>query len=123
MRIPDRLQFSVDVHSDVGTELLPPLALLTLVENAVHHGIDPCEQGGRIDVKAWRSAADGAVHLTVSDTGVGLIETAQPGTGLSNLRARLVAFYGGRARLELHENQPQGVRAELIIAHATQARA
>ena len=123
MRIPDRLQFSVDMPPDVGTELLPPLALLTLVENAVHHGIDPCEQGGRIDVKAWRSPADGAVHLTVSDTGVGLIETAQPGTGLSNLRARLAAFYGGRARLELHENQPQGVRAELIIAHATQARA
>ncbi len=83
------------------------MALLTLVENAVHHGIDPCEQGGRIDVQAaqrrrWRGAPG------VSDTGVGLIETAQPGTGLSNLRARLAAFYGGAARLELQKTSRRG---------------
>ena len=27
------------------------MTLLTLVENAVRHGIDPAEEGGRIDVR------------------------------------------------------------------------
>ena len=29
------------------------MTLLTLVENAVRHGIDPSEEGGRIDVDVW----------------------------------------------------------------------
>ena len=28
----------------------PPMTLLTLVENAVRHGIDPSEEGGRIEI-------------------------------------------------------------------------
>ena len=34
------------------------------------------------------------VVLWVADTGAGLAETAAPGTGLTNLRARLQADYG-----------------------------
>jgi len=42
-----------------------------------------------------------------------MAETAQPGTGLNNVRSRLLAVYGPGARLELHAVAPQGVRAEL----------
>jgi len=51
MRMPDRLQYSV--HADDGALKLrcPPTTLLTLVENSVRHGIDPSEEGGRIDVR------------------------------------------------------------------------
>jgi LytS/YehU family sensor histidine kinase len=51
--------------------------------------------------------------LWVADSGAGMAETAQPGTGLSNLRARLHAFYGAGARVELHEVTPHGLRVEL----------
>ena len=118
MRMPDRLQFGIDVDAAVKDPAFPAMALLTLVENAVRHGIDPSERGGSISVKAWRGAADGAVHVAVADTGVGMLETAAPGTGLGNLRARLAGFYGPGARLELHENEPQGLRAELILPQA-----
>ena len=118
MRIPDRLQFSVDLEPGVTQQSFPPMALLTLVENAVRHGIDPNEQGGRIGVNAWSNVATGALHVAVTDDGAGMRETAAPGTGMSNLRERLAAFYGGRARLEISENTPHGVRAELIIEAA-----
>ncbi len=36
-----------------------PVGLLTLVENAVRHGIDSSEQGGRIDVTARIDPASG----------------------------------------------------------------
>ena len=40
---------------------------------------------------------------------------AAPGTGLANLRARLAAFYGPQARLELRENTPRGMVAEIVF--------
>jgi hypothetical protein len=48
----------------------PPMALLTLVENAIRHGIDPSLSGGRIEVGGRRIDAQ-TVQLWVADTGVG----------------------------------------------------
>jgi sensor histidine kinase YesM len=113
LRMPDRLQFEVAHIAQASTLRFPAMALLTLVENAVRHGIDPSMGGGRIEVGGCRDKLTGRVALWVSDTGVGMAETAQPGTGLSNLRTRLQAFYGAGARLDLHEETPHGVRVEL----------
>jgi len=118
MRMPDRLQFRVDIDPSLRGLRFPAMALLTLVENAIHHGIDPSCDGGRIDVRAQAlgtSGAPGAVRLWVADTGQGMAESAQPGIGLANLRARLQAFYGATARLELSEVAPHGVRAEIFL--------
>ncbi|MFT3955092.1 MAG: histidine kinase [Piscinibacter sp.] len=108
MRMPDRLAYTIDVPAELLGESFPPMALITLVENAIRHGIDPSEQGGRIELQARRDA-DGALSLRVADSGVGLDEGAAPGTGLANLRERLAMFFGAGARLELAENPPHGV--------------
>ncbi|SFN48424.1 sensor histidine kinase [Dokdonella immobilis] len=112
MRIPDRLQYSL--HADADAEPLdcPPMALLTLVENAVRHGIDPSEKGGRIDV---RVETDGIrCRVRVVDTGAGLWQPAgAAGTGLATLRERLQLMFGEAARLELVRIAPHGVSAEL----------
>ncbi|SHM90621.1 Histidine kinase [Duganella sacchari] len=112
LRMPDRLHFDVASLPELATMRFPAMALLTLVENAVKHGIDPSMTGGSIEVNG-RRGIDGKVVLWVSDTGAGMAETAQPGTGLSNLRLRLQAFYGADAHLDLHEQTPHGVRVEL----------
>ena len=114
MRMPDRLDYSVEVPEPLGRIGFPTMGLLTLVENAIHHGIDPSESGGRINVVASRGEGDD-VRIVVADTGAGLSDAAQPGTGLENLRARLRAYFGSAARLELHENTPRGLRAEITI--------
>mgnify|MGYP000585486638 CR=1 FL=1 len=51
MRMPDRLGYSLQVDPDALALHCPPMALLTLVENAIKHGIDPSEAGGRVDVR------------------------------------------------------------------------
>lgn len=112
LRMPDRLQFSL--HADDGTLELrcPPMTLLTLVENAVRHGIDPSEEGGRIDVlvQLWNQRC----RVRVTDTGVGLRESGHGiGTGLSTLRERLQLTFGGDAPLRLTALEPQGVCVEL----------
>jgi anti-sigma regulatory factor (Ser/Thr protein kinase) len=111
MRMPDRLQVSIDIDPTLRELRFPAMALLTLVENAVRHGIDPSVDGGRIEVGARREGD--AVRAWVSDSGVGLDENAAPGMGLANLRARLQGYYGAGATLELLEERPRGLRAEL----------
>ena len=57
MRMPDRLQFILHADDAALTLDCPSTTLLTLVENAVRHGIDPSEEGGRIDSTAHRGDA------------------------------------------------------------------
>ena len=114
LRMPDRLQFRVDVASEILGLRFAPMALLTLVENAVRHGVDPSETGGHIDV-GGRAEGTHGLRLWVADTGVGLSGHGEQGTGLANLRERLLTLYGPHARLELSEHTPRGVRAEIIV--------
>lgn len=111
LRMPDRLRFSVEVPAELHSLRFPPMALLTLVENAVRHGIDPSEEGGAIVISGERQGL--RVLLGVSDTGVGLSQSMGKGTGLRNLRERLQVFYGPAASLDLAENQPHGLRAQI----------
>lgn len=112
MRIPDRLQFALHIEPAANSLKCPPMTLLTLVENAVRHGIDPREEGGRIDVDVW--LRDGRCHVRVTDTGAGLqSKNGGLGTGLSTLRERMQLAFGGEAQLRLTEVQPHGVCAEL----------
>ncbi len=112
MRMPDRLRFTVMADEAARALRCPPMTLLTLVENAVRHGIDPSEQGGQIAVNV--DVRDGRCRITVSDTGVGLRGAGGGlGTGLSTLRERLQLSFGGDARLELVALDPHGVRVEL----------
>jgi hypothetical protein len=116
MRMPDRLSFTVQVPDELLGLRFPPMALLTLVENAVRHGIDPSELGGHIEVGAVNDAASGETQVWVSDTGMGMSPQAEEGTGLNNLRARLSAFFDAGAQLRLEPAEPRGLRACIVIA-------
>lgn len=114
MRMPDRLQFAVDADAEALDLVCPPLTLLTLVENAVRHGIDPGEDGGRIEIEVRLRA--GRCHLRVSDTGVGFRQTGSGlGTGLITLRERLRLSFGEDAQLRLSAQAPRGVLADLEL--------
>ncbi len=113
MRMPDRLQFSVDADDDSRKLAFPPMALLTLVENSMRHGIDPSEEGGSIDISA-RCTRNSRCCVQVRDTGRGLpAGTTEDGTGLPNLRERLQLAFGSDASLRLVPITPHGVSAEL----------
>jgi LytS/YehU family sensor histidine kinase len=118
MRMPDRLHYTMNVDPSTLAVRCPPTTLLTLVENAVRHGIDPSEEGGRIDVDITRAGERCVVRVT--DTGAGLHQSATGlGTGLTTLRERLLLIFGAAASLRLAPNSPRGAVAEIDMpAHA-----
>ncbi len=113
IRMGARLHYALDFPPALLGRELPPMLLLTLVENAIKHGLGPLPEGGFLRISARQ--ADGALHLEVADNGRGMVEGSGHGSGLANIRARLAALYGGRAALALMPNRPRGVSALLRL--------
>jgi len=112
MRMPDRLKFDVHLDDAARGVRCPPMTLLTLVEHAVRHGVDPAEEGGRIEIRVI--VDNGRVRATVRDSGVGMRNSEGGlGTGLSTLRERLKLVFGNDGQLRVDPVQPHGVIAEL----------
>lgn len=117
-RLGERLQWSVAIPEALDDAALPPGMLITLVENAIKHGIEPLPAGGRIDVTAVQETElDGRrIVLTVADTGAGFVDApVGRGIGLTNIRERLALLFGARARLEIFANTPRGFVARLAL--------
>ena len=113
IRIGGRLAFAIEVPEEIGRLRFPPLMLLTLVENAIKHGIAPQTEGGAIGIVA--RADERRLRIEVRDTGAGLAQAAGSGMGLANVRARLAALFGAGARLVIEPNAPRGVVAAIEI--------
>lgn len=114
-RLGERLASSIRIAPEVAAQRLPPGLLLTLVENAVEHGVSPALAGATVRIEA-AAAADAAAGWTlrVADNGVGLAAGWREGVGLANSRQRLAHHFGGAARLELRPLQP-GAEAVLSM--------
>jgi sensor histidine kinase YesM len=122
MRMPDRLQYSFQVDGngiDDAMVYCPAMCLLSLVENAVRHGIDPSEEGGRIDIVV--TLLNSVCTIMVTDTGVGIHHPKDSlGTGLANLRERLLLSFGSQASLQVSAMTPQGVSAKIVFPIRTE---
>jgi sensor histidine kinase YesM len=106
VRMGDRLQFSLELPPEMASLSVPPAMLISLVENAIKHGLEPAVSGGRITVSAF--AQDEKIGLRVTDSGIGVntserapqgINATEGGVGLNNIRERLQAMYSDAATL------------------------
>jgi LytS/YehU family sensor histidine kinase len=90
------------------------MLLITLVENAIKHGLEPVA-GGQIVIRARR--VRNRLSVEVLDDGAGFAAAGNGGTGvgLVNVQRQLAARYAGKARLALTARAPRGVIAALSI--------
>ncbi|MDX2033011.1 MAG: histidine kinase [Blastocatellia bacterium] len=105
LRFGSRLRFMIQTPESAGKIHLPSLALQTLVENAVKHGIAPSLEGGEIRVEIARERPD-RFSLRVSNTGAAY-RPAETGTGigLKNTVARLDLLYPGRHDFQIRTDE------------------
>jgi sensor histidine kinase YesM len=116
VRMGARLEFSIDVPEPLKARAFPPMMLISLVENAIKHGVDPCCEFGSITIRAVEDGS--CLKVSVADTGQGVKAKKGGGVGLTNIRERLKALYGSSARLVLEENAPHGVVASIEVPAA-----
>jgi sensor histidine kinase YesM len=109
VRMGERLRFTIEVPADLRAAPFPPMLLQPLVENAVRHGLEPKIEGGEITIRAVLE--NGALHVEVADTGMGLSSFEEGGVGIANVRERLRLLFADKGRLLIEENRPSGVRA------------
>jgi LytS/YehU family sensor histidine kinase len=112
IRMGGALEISTDVPPELAGVAFPPLVVLTLVENAIKHGIAPLGRG-RVSVRA--ESAHGRLRVIVEDDGRGLVEPIGQGVGLGNVRERLRALYGETARLDLSGRTGGGTVASVEV--------
>jgi signal transduction histidine kinase len=131
VRMGPRLRVSLDLPPHLADLPVPPMLLQPLLENAIHHGLEPNRKGGELTLRA---SLDGAsLVLTVTDTGRGLVAAeaakaakagrtgkssrkGQTGFGLSCVRDRLQTIYGAQASLRLSPlSLGPGTQAELRL--------
>jgi hypothetical protein len=118
LRLGERLRFEIDADPTLLDQPLPPGLLLTLVENAVEHGVSPQLHGGTVRIVLHRDGQ--GLCLSVQDDGPGLPAQPPPhaagspaSLGLQNSRARLAQAFGHLARLDLANLPGGGCRANL----------
>lgn len=107
LRLGPRLEVTWSVAEDTRDLVVPAFALQTLVENAVKHGIEPKEDGGRISVTV--ELGKNALMARVQDNGAGADPgvVGKSGHGLELLARRLGSRYGDAASVRW-ETEPGG---------------
>lgn len=113
VRFGVRLRARFHVSEETLTLAVPPLVLQPLIENAVHHGIAHLVEGGEVTILAVRQGEH--LELVIENP----CDPDRPasrgaGVGLANVRARIDALFGHRARVDI-EALPETHRVRLML--------
>jgi len=120
VRHEERLRVRLDISPGTLTLAIPPMLLQTLVENAVKYGIAPRREGGEIAIVARCEHEE--LRLQVTNPGSLAAGGGSTGVGLRNAAERLRLLFGSRATLDLREDPPGLVIAEVFVPFAKEPR-
>ena len=111
VRFEERLAVDVDVDAAARRQRVPRMMVLTLVENAVKHGISRLTAGGVVRISA--TVSGDRLHVRVANSGSLQLDATPIGLGLSNARERLQLIYGESASLTL---EPDNADGDFVVA-------
>ncbi|WP_339268743.1 sensor histidine kinase [Paenibacillus sp. FSL K6-1330] len=126
-RFGDKIDYSVHAPAEEGHLQIPKMAIVTFVENASIHGIEPLKHGGRIEVHIAREGQ--TLICNIQDNGAGMsaeqveriyryLDTEDEmgeRIGIQNVIYRLKLYYGSRFQFEIDSSLGQGTRVRLSI--------
>jgi len=100
IRYEERLITELNIDAGTYFNKVPPLMLLTLVENSIKHGISHLPKGGvvKIDISKEKN------YLEIIVTNSGIFKegvTSGTGIGIKNTKKRLNLLYGKRSLFEI----------------------
>lgn len=132
MRWRDRLEFVLEDDLSVHHIEIPKLMLQPLVENAIVHGIEPLESGGRVELSIQEQ--EDAIAFVIKDNGIGIeadkleeirrklssesnmaFAIGGKGIGLFNVNRLIQFHYGVQFGITIDSCIGKGTRVELRI--------
>ncbi|AHM62657.1 signal transduction histidine kinase [Flammeovirgaceae bacterium 311] len=119
IRFDDRLQYELVVDKTAANAMIPPALILTLVENAIKHGISHQIWGGKVTVKARQQ--DAKLEVEVSNPGY-YQPVAENRIGLKNVQERLAGLYGNKASFTIRNGKEHTVIARVSIEGERKSR-
>jgi hypothetical protein len=99
LRFDERLKLSIDVGPEFDDVAMPPMALQTLVENAIKHGVEHSMTACEVRIAARR--AGDMVEISVANQGTLAEASASTRLGFVNTSKRLALLFGPRASCTL----------------------
>ena len=113
LRYTDKVRISVDLPAEVPNKTIPPLILISYVENAFKHGIS-YQHDSLIEVKAEVKAE--RLRFTCHNSKASKEEESgkKGGIGLANVRKRLNLLYGNDYSLTIQDTT-ETYTVELVI--------
>ena len=116
VRFPERLRINIEIAPEVSQISVPALILQPLVENAIKYGVALSSRPVTVAIRGM--AADDGIKISVEDDGEPLrgdVHNQGSGIGLRNVKDRMEARFGNRARLETHAKLSGGFVACITI--------
>lgn len=101
VRFDERLRVSEALEPGLERTAVPPMAVQTLVENAVKYGVETSAAGSEIRITARREGDQ--VLVAVANQGALRTLSGSTRLGLDNTSRRLALLFGPRASLEIAE--------------------
>jgi two-component system, sensor histidine kinase YesM len=127
-RFGERLQVEYDLDEEASQMEIPKLAVQSLVENAIKHGLEKVANTVTVSIRAYLEGQ--RTIISVTDNGPGISEQkldeirrsfeaeweerGNESIGLVNLNARLKLIYGDGARLDIASGG-EGTEMKLIL--------
>ena len=97
-RFRDRLDYSINCPTELEETVIPHFSIQPLVENAVVHGIEPMEKGGKIEINA--EECEKSIIISIKDNGKGIsddftlesTDSEKKHIGIENVMNRIKMF-------------------------------
>jgi two-component system sensor histidine kinase YesM len=127
VRFEDIFDIEVNVDESLNEKNIIKLILQPIVENAVYHGMDSVESGGKIEIIGYEK--ENNIIFEVIDNGIGMdeklvekmnnyindLDDTMKSIGLKNVNKRIQLHYGSEYGVKVFSKQGIGTRVQVTI--------
>ena len=128
VRFGERLDYKIDINNELKDKKIPFMTIQTFVENAIVHGLELKEDGGRVDI--YSEENEDSLILCIKDNGTGITrdklneiredlkykyDNNLDKIGINNVNKRMAHYYGDDYNIEIQSKVREGTLVKIIL--------